>query len=196
VWPRSPYSSPRCSGCSFGGHGVRAHGTTQRNEMRAWLGLTWMDSAKFLVLPFVLLIPGVMVIARHAEVRQSRAARVSGTVAVIALITLAVGTALEFWTFEWGSYAETFEGKGGIVNLGGGLQGIASFVLTVSVVVLGIGAARCRIVPFWVVVVLAVGAATTFFLTPVFVVPGLAWLTFGLWLLFRPQPERPISDAA
>jgi hypothetical protein len=172
-------------------HGVRTHGTTQRNEMRTSLGLTWMDSAKFLVLPFLLLIPGVMHIARRAEVRQHGVAKVSGVVAVIALVILAVSTALEFWTFDWGSYTETFEGKGGMVNLGGGLQGLASLVFMASVVVHGSAAAHRRVMPWWTVLVLGVGAATTLFLTPAFVLPGLAWLTFGLWLLFTPQPNRP-----
>jgi hypothetical protein len=170
-------------------HGVRTHGTTQHNEMRIWLGLTWMDSAKFLVLPFVLLIPGIRLITRRTEQRQSDTAKVAGMVAVGTLIALAVTTAGQLSTFDWGSYTETFEGQQGIVKLSGPLQGLASLVLTASIVIVGIAAVRRRVIPTWLVVALAIGAATTFYLTPPLIFPGLAWVSFGLWLLIAPQPD-------
>jgi hypothetical protein len=170
-------------------HGTRAHGTTQVNEMRIWLGLSWMDSAKFLVISFVLLIPGLRLITRRAEMRQSGVAKVAGTIAVGALVALAVTTAVGFWTFDWGSYSETFEAERGIVKLSGPLQGLASLVLAGSIIVVGIAATRRRVMPSWLVVGLAIGAATTFYLTPPFMLPGLAWLSFGVWLLMARQPE-------
>jgi hypothetical protein len=172
-------------------HQQHTHGTTSVNEMRLALGLTWMDSGKVLPLAFLLLAPGVAVVTSRAGRAEDRAALVTGRVVLALLVALAVCTVLEFWPFAWGSYAETFESKGGLVDVGGFLQAMCSALAAVAVLVLGIVSRRTRVLPVWLALVLAVGFGGTFFITPAFLVPAAAWLVFALWLWpGRPWPRR------
>jgi hypothetical protein len=172
------------------GHQMLTHGTTQVNETRLALGLTWMDSGKLYVLPFALL--AVTMVGLERSRKDSKwLGKASFAVVMLALGILALGTAFQFWPFPTGSYALTFEEAGGLVTAGGVLQGLGSLLLAVAVVPFGIDLARGKIIPGWITPILALGALTTVFLTPAFPWPAVAWVVLGLTLLYR---RRASSD--
>ena len=168
-------------------HQTQSHGTTQLNEMRLFLGYTWMDAGKFFVLPFLLVMVTFFGLAR----RRARVGPLGRTALVVlaALAALAVGTAIEFWGFPFGSYDVTFEG--GMKDTWW-LQFASTFLFTAAVVPYGIEHARAGTLPVWMVPVLIFGALTTVFLSPAFWFPGLVWIVLGLVLL-RPRRDATTS---
>jgi hypothetical protein len=161
-----------------------AHGTTQIDEKQLAGGLTWMDSGKFLVVAFVLVLVGLVSLARRTG-RPLRLGRNGATFAVGTLGLLIVATVLEFWTFPWGSYTATYENASGFAgsNAAGAFQALVSLLLTVAFVVFGVELVRAKVMPAWLAIVLVLGGFFTVFLSPVFLLPGLAWLVLGLVLV-------------
>jgi hypothetical protein len=171
-------------------HQRLTHGPTEVNEERVFLGLTWLDSAKFLIIPLILLLIGIVSLYRLRE-RSGSLGKTGFIVTVAGLIGLIVGTAAQFWTFPWGSYAVGFAAP--LPRWGGLFQALSTLVFTVGLTVLSIDLVRVGVMPVWLAPVLIVGAFATIFLTPTFLLPGLAWLLLGLVLWSRRDraAERP-----
>ena len=171
-------------------HQRLTHGLTSENEERVSLGLTWLDSGKFLVIPLILLLIGLVSLYGLRE-RPGVLGRIGFVVTVVGLCSMIVGTAAQFWPFPWGSYAVGFEAT--LPSWGGIIQALSTLVFTIGLFVFSIDLVRAGVMPGGVVPVLFFGGITTFWLTPSSFVPGLAWLVLGLVLWWRRDraAERP-----
>lgn len=164
-------------------HQREAHGITQDNEMRLVGGLTWMDSSKFLVLPLLLVLVGLASLYQRRE-RPGRLSHTGGILTFLGLGLLIIATALEFWTFPWGTYDVHFEDATGLAgsDLSAMIQFFTSLIFTLGLIVFTVELVQAKVIPIWVAPVLSLGGLATVYLTPVFWVPGVAWLVLGMVL--------------
>lgn len=75
-------------------HQAVTHDLTAVNERRLFFGMTWMDSGKFYVLPFVLLLISVVGLSR-ARQNPGKLGRAGFVFTVLALLLILVGSRRE-----------------------------------------------------------------------------------------------------
>jgi len=148
-----------------------------------------MDSSKFLVLALLLVLVGLASLYRRRE-EPGRLGRTGALLTFVSLGFVIIAAALEFWTFPWGSYEVTFEEATGLAgsNLSGVIQFFASLFFTLGLIVLNVDLVRAKVMPMWAALVVTLGGLATVYLSPVFWVPGVAWLVLGM--LLWPKKEQ------
>lgn len=168
-------------------HVLVAHGPTSFNEAQVWLGMTWMDSAKFLSWSYLLLTPGVLYLASSMRDAGDRLAAGLGALVAVTLVVCAITTPFEFLTAQWGSYRAYVGALDPAIAVAGVVRALASSVLlAVALAVMAIRAGRRGVLPYWMAPVLVVGCMSTYFIAgPLPPVAALAWLMFGGWLLVQ-----------
>jgi hypothetical protein len=117
-----------------------------------------------MLLPLLLLLVGIVSLCQRQR-QPGWWGRIGGIVTTTGLGLTIIGTAVEFWSFPWGSYSVDFAAP--LPPIGGVLQAVASLVFTVGLIMLTSALVHAKIVPLWTAPVLIVGGLTTFFLTPV-----------------------------
>ncbi len=160
-------------------HGTQTHGLTAKNEMRLWLGATWMDSSKLLCLPFAAVAVGLYLLGRDARI--GRVARWSWVLLLLVIAVQAVAVLVGNSPFPWGSYELTFEeaegsdGYPAVVSKAGIAQATGSLIGMLLLVPVGIALVRVRRMPWWAVSAAVIGMLLTFFTTPASWIPAVGW---------------------
>jgi hypothetical protein len=163
-------------------HSLAAHGPSEVNQKDVVAGLTWMDSAKALVVCFLLFVVGALALFARLE-RPQLLGRAAIALTVLGLGILAVGAALQFWTFPWGSSEdEAAKFDSGLPKWGGTVQALGSAVYTVGTLLLAAELVRRRPRGWWLGPLLVVTGPASFFLTPVLPIVGIVWLIVGVVL--------------
>lgn len=170
-------------------HLLVTHGTSQVNEQRLALGLTWLDSGRLIGPSLLLAAVAVWLLGKasgHAGMRRA------AVVGVVGLLVAGAGAVLGFWTQPFGTYVGVSR-ESGIAATGGVLAMLGSGISAVAMPATGIVAARARLVPARVAVLVGLAGLS--------IVPwlheslwavgfGIAWLAVGGFLIRAPVPGR------
>ena len=149
------------------------------NEMRLWLGATWMDSSKLVCIPFVAVAVGLYLLGRDARI--GRVSRWLWVLLLLVIAVQAVAILVGLSPFPWGSYELTFEELEqsdrypAWVSKGGAVQATGSLIGTLLFVPVGIALVRSQRVPWWAVPAAAIGMLFTFYTTPASWIPAVGW---------------------
>lgn len=175
-------------------HGTQTHGLTAENEMRVWLGATWMDSSKLLCLSLAAVGVGLYLLGRNAGI--GRTGRWLWVSLLLAVTMQAVAVLVGYSPFPWGSYELTFEELQesdryrAVVSTSGIAQALGSLINTVLFLPVGIALVRAQRVPWWAVPAAVIGMLFTFFTTPASWIPAVSWLLVAAGVALRRRSSR------
>ena len=156
------------------------HGTSTNDQQGRILSLTHYDYSKFMVIPVVLFMVGLVSLYAQQQGRLGRLGTAGFVLTLISLALMAVGLALSLWPIPWGSYLVDW---GEPLSMWGGLTyGFSTLVLAIGLILFGIGALRARVWPPWSSILLIIAPLTIvpwLHMTVYGGIFGFAWMLLG-----------------
>lgn len=183
-------------------HFLFTHGTTDFDMQGLSFGLTWLDSDKFVVVPLLLFMLGLVSLRAWQSESTSRLGTTGYLIALVCSSTAILGQALLYWAVPWGSYPpESYWSNPFTARVAVPLAILSVPVLSLGLILLGIDILRRKPLPRGNALPLLLGIAllTTPWLrdTVHAVLFGLGWGVFGyiLWASAHQTSVEPSSNS-
>lgn len=168
----------------------RLHGPGPEDRQATLLSLTHYDFSKFLVIPLLLFVAGLLSLSARQMGRGGWLAKAGMAIAVIGYTLMILGVVLSLWPIPWGSYVVDWEAP--LHKYGGLLSVLGTLIVSIGMICLAITVVRVSMLPGWVAVPLILGPLATIpflHMTLWGWIFGLAWLLIGYWLRISKRVE-------
>lgn len=161
-------------------HFLLTHGPTTSDYEQTFLGLSYYDSTKLVVLAVALCIVGLVDLrVRNISVVRTLVGTLGYYVALAGLLGIIAGVVVGLWLIPWGetSVVLTTLMEHGIIA-----AGLATFPTLLGLALFGISVVQGRVVPTWTIapLIIAALAAIPYLNHTIYgVLIGLGWLAVG-----------------